>query len=510
MTTLALVLGDQLDPTYLVTLGLRPEHDTLLMVESRPASEMPASHVQRSALFLSAMRHYARDRTKEGWRVLYHDLRDPTASDEIPAAIPAALQESGADSVACIEPGSWRLLRSLEKVCATAGTPLRIEADPHFLCTHEEFSAWAAGRKSLVMEYFYRDQRRRHNILVDDKGKPEGGSWNFDKENRKSFRTAPNIPARRRIQPDAITKEVLRDLRELLPDLPGSAKSFGWPVTRPQALQHLADFVNDHLAVFGDYQDAMWEGQPTLHHSLLASALNLKLLDPREVIAAAVKAWEEGAAPLNAVEGFVRQILGWREFMRGVYFFAGEDYAERNELKEVGALPSLYWDGKTDMACLADALRNVHDNAYGHHIERLMVTGNFAMMAGIEPQQVLNWYLGMYADAVEWVTTPNTIGMALHADGGLVGSKPYAASGRYIQRMSNHCKGCRYDPKARSGETSCPFTVFFWDFLDRHEAKFRKNPRMSMMLRNLERIGEAERAEIRIRANSLRTRIGIS
>lgn len=509
MKTLALVLGDQLDPGYLKALGLERDRDCLLMVESRPSSEKPASHVQRSALFLSAMRHYARDRKKEGWRLIYRDLRHPAAQDQITAAIPEALFESGASAVACIQPGSWATLRSLEDACDKAGIPLRIENDPHFLCTSEEFESWAEGRKRLVMEYFYREQRRRHEVLVDENGKPEGGSWNFDKENRKSFRSAPEVTPRLRFRPDKITREVLHDLHELLPDLPGSAENFCWPVTRRQSLRLLNDFVNHHLASFGDYQDAMWRGEDTLHHSLLAAALNLKLLDPREVIAAAIDAWKTGSAPLNAVEGFVRQILGWREFIRGIYFFAGEDYSQLNALDETGMLPEFYWNGNTDMACLADALRSVHDNAYGHHIERLMVTGNFAMMAGVEPQQVLDWYLGMYADAVEWVTTPNTIGMALHADGGLVGSKPYAASGRYIHRMSNHCSGCRYDPKARQGEDACPFTVFFWDFLDRHEGDFRKNPRMSMMLRNLDRIDPAELEGIREQAREMKTRFGI-
>ncbi len=512
MSVLALILGDQLDPDYLGTLGLDLKNDTLLMVESHPASENPSSHIQRTTLFLSAMRHFAHDRRKEGWQVLYRDLRHQSAAGEIPEAIPDALAESGANRVVCIQPGSRGLQRRLEKVCASAGVSLHIEDDPHFLCSPETFREWASGRKSLVMEYFYREQRRRHNILVDADGKPAGGTWNFDKENRKSFRTAPEIRPRRKLRRDAITKEVLADINEILPNLPGSAGAagnFNWPVTRKQALRLLEDFIEHHLASFGDFQDAMWTGEATLHHSLLAAALNLKLLNPREVLSEAVAAWESGAAPLNAVEGFVRQILGWREFIRGVYFFADADYAESNALQESGKLPEFYWDGDTEMSCMASALGHVHENAYGHHIERLMVTGNFAMMAGVEPRQVLDWYLGMYADAVEWVTTPNTIGMALHADGGLVGSKPYAASGRYIDRMSNHCAGCRYDPKARRGEEACPFTVFFWDFLDRHEANFRANPRMSMMLRNLDRIAADERDDIRETADRLRHQFGM-
>lgn len=510
MKKLALILGDQLDPRYLATLALEKGRDTLLMVESIPVSRQPASHVQRTVLFLSAMRHFARDRTREGWRLLYRGLRDPGADQPIAAALRNALEESEAETVTCIEPGSWEVLRSIEAACADAGIPLRVRPDPHFLCTREEFSEWARDRKELVMEYFYREQRRRHDVLLDEQGKPEGGQWNFDKENRKSFRNAPGARARPRFRPDRITREVMRDVEELLPGLPGEKAGFSWPVSRPQAKRLLADFVEHHLTLFGDFQDAMWQGEDQLHHSLLAAALNLKLLDPREVIEAAVAAFHAGTAPLNAVEGFVRQVLGWREFIRGIYFLAGEEYRERNELKESGRLPGFYWDGDTELACLADALRSVHQRAYGHHIERLMVTGNFAMMAGVEPQQVLDWYLGMYADAVEWVTTPNTLGMALHADGGLVGSKPYAASGRYIERMSNHCAGCRYDPKQRTGSEACPFTVFFWDFLDRHESKFRRNRRMAMMLRNLDRLPGSERAEIRRTAVGLRAEFGIT
>jgi deoxyribodipyrimidine photolyase-related protein len=323
------------------------------------------------------------------------------------------------------------------------------------------------------------------------------------------------VPAPRRFRPDGITQQVLGLVARRFSDAPGQLESFQWPVTRKQARVALRDFITKRLPGFGPYQDAMWANEPFLNHSLLSPLLNLKLLRPRECIDAAVEAWQAGDVPLPSVEGFVRQILGWREFIRGVYWYEGPGYGERNGLDQHGRLPDFYWNGDTDMACMHQALGQVLARGYGHHIQRLMVTGNFALMAGVHPRALSDWYLGMYVDAVDWVTLPNTLGMVMHADArpgemrGLVGTKPYAASGAYIRRMSNYCTGCSYDPKKRAGEGACPFTVFYWDFLARNRERLARNPRMAMAWKNLQRLSAAEQKAIRDDASHLRGRFGI-
>jgi deoxyribodipyrimidine photolyase-related protein len=360
------------------------------------------------------------------------------------------------------------------------------------------------------MEHFYRLMRRRLRLLLTEDGSPEGGEWNYDTENRKRFRgDRSRIPPRVRHEPDAITREVMRVVAAHLGDLPGSADDFNWPVTREQALAELHDFIRHRLAHFGDYQDAMVTGEPWMYHSLLSAPLNLKLLDPREVVQLAVEAYRRGHAPLNAVEGFIRQVVGWREFIRGVYWHEGPGYAERNALGQRRSLPVLYWTGETDMACLRASVGEVLQHGFGHHIQRLMVTGTFAMMAGVHPREVSDWYLGMYVDAVDWVTLPNTLGMSQHADGGVVGTKPYAASGRYIERMGDYCDGCRYEPGTRVGEPACPFTTFYWDFLLRHQPTLAGNRRMALPLKHVTAMDDHERAAIGAWATVLRERLGM-
>ncbi|MBO6512782.1 MAG: cryptochrome/photolyase family protein [Phycisphaerales bacterium] len=505
---LAFLLGDQLDMNYLDSLGLDQDQDLICMSEVADASENPPSHVQRTVLFLSAMRHFAEQLKDDGWNVSYTTLTDQDNTQNFENKLERYINDSNPEEVVMIEPGSHSVIESIERACESCGVDLDMIEDPHFLCTHDEFNEWASGRKQLTMEYFYREQRKKHDILMDD-GEPEGGEWNYDKQNRKSFKSEPDAPDVPRFKPDKVTKSVLKDIQSELPDLPGNSDGFGWAVTREQALECLDDFVSNRLPRFGDYQDAMWSGKSSLYHSLLAPALNLKLLNPREVCQAAVDAYESGDAPINAVEGFIRQIIGWREFIRGVYWFEDTDYADRNELEQYGSLPEFYWDAETDMACIKDAISSVINHAYGHHIERLMITGNFALIAGVEPQQVDAWYRGMYADAIDWVTTPNTIGMAMHADGGVVGTKPYAASGNYVKKMSNHCKGCRFDVKKKVGEDACPFNTFYWDFLIRNEKRFKENHRMSLILKHLDKFSKDDRVELTVHAQELRDEMGI-
>lgn len=506
---LALILGDQLDRSYPVTLGLKKDDDAILMVEVKGASQSPPSHIQRTVLFLSAMRHHAEHLEKAGWRVEYVSITDQDNTHTFEGELARAIKRLNPESVVCIEPGAWPVRDEIEAACEDTDTELDMREDPHFLCDHETFEKWAKGRKQLTMEYFYREQRKRLNVLMTESGEPVAGEWNFDKENRKSFKQSPDPPPVPSFKPDKITNQVIRDVNEALPNLPGNIEKFDWPVTREQAVECLEDFVGNRLKLFGDYQDAMWTGQHTLFHSIISPAINLKLLDPREVYQAAVDAYQAGKAPINSVEGFVRQIIGWREFIRGVYYHEGPGYDQRNELDHHGDLPEFYWNADTDMKCMSEALTSVVDRAHGHHIERLMITGNFALIAGIHPTRVHEWYLGMYADAIDWVTAPNTVGMALHADGGVVGTKPYAASANYINKMSNHCKHCSYARSERSGEDACPFNVFYWDFLLRHEDRFKKNNRMSLILKNVEKIKKQERVEITSSAKDLRDKFGI-
>ncbi len=507
--TLFVVLGDQLDRASPVLDRIDLGRDAVLMMEVEHESRNPASHRQRTAMFLAAMRHHAVWLREQGYRVDYVHLDDGANTQTFASELGRAIRRLGAARVVVVEPGDHRVRTEIESGVRETGVELEVLEDTHFLTTPDEFAAWAKGRKQLTMEFFYREQRRKLGILVEGKD-PVGGEWNYDKENRESFKSTPRPTPPISFEPDAITREVIELIETRMPDLPGSMEGFSWAVTREQAIEALDDFIEHRLARFGPYEDAMWTGQRTLYHSRLSPAVNLHLLSPLECVERAVAAYEEGRAPLNSVEGFVRQHIGWREFIRGVYFLVGEGYGARNELGAKGTLPEFYWTGETDMACMRDCVGSVVEDAYAHHIPRLMVMGNFAMLAGVEPGQVADWYLGMFADGVDWVTAPNVVGMAMHADGGVVGTKPYAASGKYIGRMSNFCDTCRYTLSARTGENGCPFNTLYWDFLIRHRETFRQNNRMAMMLKNVDRVSEGDRVEITVSAKKLRQKLGVT
>ncbi len=406
-------------------------------------------------------------------------------------------------------PGDWRVLQALRGVAEASGKPLEVRDDRHFFSTVREFAAHAKGRKQLRLEYWYRELRLKTGILMDG-GKPVGGQWNFDVDNRESFgaKGPGELPPRSAFAPDATTREVMALVNSRFTGHPGSLASFGWPVTRVQALQALQAFIAQRLPLFGQYEDAMWAGEVWLYHSHLSSSLNLKLLTALEVVQAAEAAFHAGQAPIAAVEGFVRQILGWREYVRGIYWTHMPDYVDRNELGAQAALPAFYWTGHTDMACLRDALTQTLTHGYAHHIQRLMVTGLYALLYGVKPQEVHGWYLSVYVDAVEWVELPNTLGMSQFADGGVMASKPYAATGKYIQRMGNHCKGCRFDPAQSTGPDACPYTNLYWDFLIRHEARLAKNPRMALQVKNIARLSPEKRELIAQQAQAHRTEVG--
>ncbi|TVR01035.1 MAG: cryptochrome/photolyase family protein [Deltaproteobacteria bacterium] len=503
---LLVVLGDQLDRESVLFDGVDRDRDRVWMAEVvEEATHVPSSRV-RTALFLTGMRHFARELEEErGLRMSYRALDDPDNAGTLAGELAAALEAFRPERVRVVLPGEWRVLQALRRTCAEAEVPLDVLEDGHFFTTPEDFAAHAKGRKMLRLEYFYRELRRRFGVLMDGDD-PAGGEWNFDVSNRASFPKGgpPERPGGPNVAPDATTREVLDLVEARFPDAVGDLSTFRWPVTPAQAEEALEAFVRERLPRFGRWQDAMWTGEAWLYHSWLSTSLNLKLLSPRRVVARAERAWRAGEAPIEAVEGFIRQVLGWREYVRGIYWQGMPEYAEGNALEATEPLPAFYWSGETDMVCLRDALRATLDLGYAHHIQRLMVTGLYALLLGVRPREIHEWFLAVYADAVEWVELPNVIGMGQYADGGTMASKPYVASGRYIDRMGNACADCRYDPGERVGERACPFTVLYWDFLLRHRERLAGNPRMRLQLANADRLGEDEAEAIRRRARDLR------
>jgi len=502
---LVIVLGDQLDAQSSALEGFDATQDVVWMAEVDQESTHVWSAKQRIAVFLSAMRHFAHDLRKRGFPLMYVPLDGPANRGTLALELESAIQQLQPAALVLTAPGDWRVLHSLRAVAKQHKVALDLRDDTHFFSTVREFAAHAEGRKQLRLEYWYRELRHKHGILMEGKA-PVGGQWNFDADNRESFgKTGPqNLPPPSRFAPDAMTQEVLALVNTRFADHPGSLTSFGWPVTRAQALEALQAFIDQRLPLFGRYEDAMWAGEPWLYHSHLSCALNLKLLTAREVVQAAQDAFHTGHAPLAAVEGFIRQILGWREYVRGIYWLHMPDYLERNALNAQAELPAWYWTGQTDMACLKDAITQTLEHGYAHHIQRLMVTGLYALLLGVKPQAVHSWYLSVYVDAVEWVELPNTLGMGQFGDGGLMASKPYVASGKYIQRMSNHCSACQFDPAQSTGPKACPYTTLYWDFLMRHEALLKKNPRMAMQLKNLARLEAPAREAIIAQATAHR------
>jgi len=514
---LVLVLGDQLNTDSAAWDGFDAEQDAVWMVEVAEECTHVWSHQARIALFLSAMRHFRDALRQRNVTVHYRQLDETGNRGTFVGELTATVSRLGPQKLIVVEPGEWRVRESLQTTARALGVHLDLRRDRHFLCSREEFTRHAEGRKQLRLEFFYRELRREHRVLMD-RDEPAGGAWNFDTENRASLGKQGPLQAGTPLAfpPDAVTREVLALVKKQLANHPGSLDQFDWPVTPEQARAALEDFVEHRLPKFGRFQDAMWaesdgplpttalRQQTFLYHSRLSSAMNLKLLDPRDAIATAEQAYRAGRAPLAAVEGFIRQILGWREYVRGIYWRFMPGYLDLNEFQATQPLPALYWTGETDFNCLRQVIHQSLEFGYAHHIQRLMVTGLFALLLGVNPRAVHEWYLAMYVDAVEWVELPNTLGMSQHADGGLMASKPYVATGKYIQRMSNYCVGCRYDPGQRTGPSACPFTILYWDFLGRHEKRLARNQRMAMQLRNLARVQPADRVALREHAERIR------
>lgn len=501
---LVVVLGDQLSLELDTFKSFDPKLDAVWMAESGPEAKKVWSHKQRIVLFLSAMRHFRETLEGKGFRVFYTESSEAD-SDSISDCLGKFLVVNSVERVALTKPGDYGLEGNIASCCERAKIPIQVYEDNSFFCTLDRFNQWADGRKQLRMEYFYREMRKENTILMDS-GSPAGGDWNYDSSNRSSFgRKGPeNIPAQLRFPPDCITREVIGYVESQYKDHPGKTEKFGWPVTQEQAREALDDFISKGLLEFGKYQDAMWEKEPFLHHSLLASAMNLKLLMPREVVASVEEAYRGGRIPIESAEGFIRQVLGWREYVRGVYWRYMPKYLERNALDAREPLPDFYWTGKTSMNCVSKCVSQTLEFGYAHHIQRLMVTGLFGLLWGVDPREMHQWYLAVYVDAVEWVELPNTMGMSQYADGGVMASKPYVATGQYINRMSNYCRSCRYDPRAKEGDSACPFTVLYWEFLLKHEESLSRNPRMGLQLRNARRLDEGQRLKIKTIAKQVR------
>ncbi len=510
---LVLVLGDQLDPAAAAFDGFDPKHDAVWMAEVEQEATHVRCHKLRIAVFFAAMRHFRDELRGRGIDVHYKEMprrRSRDRSADFASVLAKDVRKLRPKRLVLTRPGDLRVLALLEEAAGKLDLELEMREDRHFYSSPPEFSAWADGRKQLVQETFYRTLRRRHGILVGEGGEPEGGRWNFDEDNRETFgRQGPGqIRPPRRFAPDALTGEVLALVDARFADHPGSLEHFDLPVTRRDARSFLRDFVRHRLADFGPYEDAMWTGEPFLFHSRLSVALNLKLLDPRECVAAAGAAYQNGEAPLNSVEGFVRQIVGWREFVRGIYWHFMPGYIEKNALDcEDRDVPSFFWDGRTEMRCVREGMQSVLDHGYAHHIVRLMVLGLFAQLLGVHPRRFHDWHMALYLDAIDWVSLPNTLGMSQYGDAGIMATKPYCASGAYVKRMSNFCGNCRYDPKQAVGEKACPFTTLYWDFLARHRKRFAANRRMAMQMRNLNRKPAADLAGIRRQAKALRHQI---
>ncbi|WCM26751.1 cryptochrome/photolyase family protein [Sphingomonas sp. QA11] len=499
MTILIPVFGDQLSLDLSSLADMDQADSIVLMMEVADETTYVRHHKQKLVYILSAMRHHAEALRTAGWRVEYIHLYDPENSGSFTGEVARAVARHEVSQIVVTESGEWRVAAMLDAWPTIFGLSVEIRVDTRFLCSHAAFAAWADSRSELTMEFFYREMRRKTGLLMDE-GKPAGGRWNFDKDNRKRAQADLLMPRPLAFSPDAITRDVIALVKERFADNPGSLDGFDYAVTAQDAERQAVSFFTNALPQFGDFEDAMLTGERFLWHSILSPYINSGLLNPLDLCRRAETEYREGRAPLNSVEGYIRQIIGWREYVRGIYWREGPDYVDRNFLGHSRALPDWFWTGDTDMHCLAETIGQTLATAHAHHIQRLMVIGNFALLIGADPKQVHHWYLEIYLDAYEWVELPNTLGMSQFGDGGLLGSKPYVSSGAYINRMSDYCGHCCYDVGKRIGEDACPFNALYWDFLARHREKLGKNRRLTMPYRTWDRQSESDQAKTRAQA----------
>lgn len=503
---LVLILGDQLSPDMSSLKHADQKRDRVLMVEVMEEATYVRHHKKKIAFLFSAMRHFVQELRIAGWSVDYVRLDASGNTGSFKGEVKRAVARLNPEGILLTEPGEWRVLAGMRSWQEDLGLPVEILSDQRFMCSPAEFRAWATGRKQLRMETFYQDMRRKTGLLMDGE-KPVGGKWNFDKENRKPARSDLFMPSPKRVRPDKVTREVLDLVENRFADHFGSLEPFWFAVTKQDAEAAFEGFLEASLENFGTYQDAMLEGEKFLYHAVISAYLNAGLLDALTLCRKVETAYREGKAPLNAAEGFIRQILGWREYVRGIYWLKMPAYASENALEARRPLPDFYWTGKTRMKCVAEAVTQTIEEAYAHHIQRLMVTGNFALLAGVDPSEVHEWYLMVYADAYEWVELPNTIGMSQFADGGLLASKPYISSGNYINKMSDYCRSCSYEVSRKTGEGACPFNALYWHFLDRNEPHLRNNPRLGQPYATWRKMAPEKQDQYRSTAEAILNRL---
>lgn len=496
MKSLRVILWDQLSQSISSLADIDKQHDIILMCELNEDATHVKHHKKKIAFLFSAMRHFAKELVDAGNNVKYVQLDDLQNTGYLKTEVKRILDAQHIDNIIITQPSDYHIFAGAETWEKELGVTVEIRPDDRFLCTKQEFAKWADNRKQLRMEYFYREMRIKYSILMDGE-QPDGGQWNYDAENRKPPKQGLNIPKPYNNKIDDITKEVVDLVDKKFSDHFGDLEPFYFAVTREQALDALKSFINQRLPDFGNYQDAMLQGEPWMYHSHLSFYINCGLLLPMECIKAAEEAYKMGKAPLNSVEGFIRQILGWREYIRGIYWLKMPEYAKENFFNAKRNLPELYWNADTEMNCLKQCVTETKQNAYAHHIQRLMVLGNFALIAGIDPDQVNEWFWIVYADAYEWVELPNVSGMILFADGGFLASKPYAAGGSYINKMSDYCKNCRYKVAEKNGSSACPFNYLYWDFLARNRSQLESNHRIGMMYKTYDRMSEDKKQTIR-------------
>ncbi|WP_026374898.1 cryptochrome/photolyase family protein [Aestuariibacter salexigens] len=488
MTALRLILGDQLSGKMTSLSDLDKDNDVVLMAEVREEATYVKHHKKKIAFIFSAMRHFAERLRQKGIEVVYIKYDDDDNQGSLFEEVKRLASQRKVDRVIVTKPGEYRLLADMQKWQENLNVEVVLREDERFIASTKDFAEWAKGKKQLRMEFFYREMRKRTGILMEG-SQPVGGKWNYDSENRKPLpKGGVDVPAPTRLECDDITKQVIELVDTCFSDHFGSLEQFHYAVDRDGALEVLKAFLEQRLANFGTYQDAMKQDEAWLFHSHIGLYLNTGLLLPDEVVKAAEQCYESGKAPLNAVEGFIRQILGWREYVRGLYWLKMPEYKRLNHLQATRRLPEFFWSADTDMNCLKQCISETRANAYAHHIQRLMVLGNFSLIAGLLPDDVNEWYLIVYADAYEWVELPNVSGMVLYADGGMLASKPYAASGAYINKMSDYCKSCQYSVTTKTGDKACPFNYLYWDFLIRNRDTLSNNHRMGMIYNTLDKM----------------------
>ena len=490
---LCVILGDQLSSNISSLKNFKKNQDKILMMEVFNEATYANHHKKKLVLVFSAMRHFAKELEEKGVSVTYSKINK--SQDNFTKELSNQCKKIQPKRIVITHPGEYRVLQEIKKWEKVLKIPVSIVDDDRFFCTIDEFKKWTEGRKELRMESFYQMMRKKYQILIDNNGKPKGGKWNYDIKNRKNLpKNHPNIPKPLQHKPDDITKQVIAEVKEKFPKHFGDLEPFWFAVTHEQAKKSLNDFIKNRLGMFGPYEDAMAQEESFLYHSVLSMYLNIGLLEPKQIIN---KVLEKDGIKVESVEGFVRQILGWREYIRGIYWHTMPKYSKTNYFNAKNKLPKFYWTGNTEMNCMKNCIEQTIKESYAHHIQRLMITGNFALISGIKPEEVCEWYLSVYADAYEWVELPNTHGMTLYADGGVLGSKPYAASGNYINKMSDYCKDCKYDVKQKEGDDACPFNYLYWNFFLKNQKKLEKNPRLWTVFSNIKKMSQEKKSQIR-------------